>query len=75
MKLLILGNKEAFIRKVILPMQNKIYSERISSKKAKEKELETSINQKRSKKRFDDSVNAFKENYKILPAPRTQLSN
>ncbi|MBD5165223.1 hypothetical protein [Helicobacter sp.] len=58
-EMLMLDNKEAFIREVVLPMQNKFYNERISSKKAREKELEASINQKRSKKSFDDSVNAF----------------
>lgn len=58
-EMLMLDDKEAFIREVILPMQNKFYNERITNKRQREQELETSINQKRSKKSFDDSVNAF----------------
>lgn len=58
-EMLMLDDKEGFIREVILPMQNKFYNERITNKRQREQELETSINQKRSKKSFDDSVNAF----------------
>ena len=58
-EMLMLDDKEAFIREVILPMQNKFYNERITNKRQREQELETSINQKRNKKSFDDSVNAF----------------
>lgn len=58
-EMLMLDDKEAFIREVILPMQNKFYNERITDKRQREQELETSINQKRNKKSFDDSVNAF----------------
>lgn len=58
-EMLMLDDREAFIREVLLPMQNKFYNERITSKRQREQELETSINQKRNKKSFDDSVNAF----------------
>lgn len=64
-EMLMLDDKEAFIREVVLPMQNQFYNERITLKRNREEELQNSINQKRNKKSFDDSVSAFKGESKL----------
>ena len=59
-EVLMIDDKESFIRDVLLPMQNKFYQDQIASKQSRKKELEGIVAQKQSRKAYDDAVNEFK---------------